>query len=388
MRYNKHMHDAKQNQKGAVSLFVIIFAALLISVVTVSFTRLMISEQQQAVVVDLSKSANDSALAGVEDVKRAMAEYQGCLEDPTKSGCAKLIGDIDSTECNKFVSNVTATNSDEVLVQQSSSDLSLNQAYTCTLVQMQTPDFKGSLLPNGSKIIPLVGATAFSSVTIRWFSNSDTQNVSNIDLEKLSTKQPLYTNWPTDRPPIMRVQLMQYGSDFTLSSFNENDSGNSNNSTAFLYPNGVSGVSLPNSRSADKINIYGPRKSATITPDSITCSGNISAGGYACSAEIVLPSVIGGGSRNAFVRLSSIYQGTSYSVELKNGAGVVDFDGVQPAIDSTGRANDIFRRVQSRVELSDPNFPYPNAAVDITGNFCKNFVITDNKDDYSTKCTP
>lgn len=388
MRYNKHMHHNKHNQKGAVSLFVIIFAALLISVVTVSFTRLMISEQQQAVVVDLSKSANDSALAGVEDVKRAMAQYQECLGDPSQAGCASLISDINSTECNKFVSSVVSFNSDEVLVQQSTNDLSLNQAYTCTLVQMKTPDFRGSLQPNGSKIIPLVGASAFDSITIRWFSNSDTQNVSNVDLEKKSTSQPLYTNWPVDRPPIMRVQLMQYGDNFTLSSFDENSSGNSNASTVFLYPNGTAGVALPGSRSPDQVNIYGPRKSATIDPDSVTCSGDISAGGYACSAEVILPSTIGGGNRNAFIRLSSIYQGSSFSVELNGGGSIVNFDGVQPAIDSTGRANDIFRRVQSRVEMADPNYPYPGAAVDISGNFCKNFVVTDNPGDYSTECTP
>jgi len=388
MRYNKHMRHIKNNQKGAVSLFVIIFAALLISVITVSFTRLMISEQQQAVVVDLSKSANDSALAGIEDVKRVMAQYQVCLDDSTKPGCAKIISDINSTECNEFVSNVVSVNSDEVLVQQSTNDLSLNQAYTCTLVQMQTPDFKGSLQPNGSKIIPLVGVSAFSSVTIRWFSNSDMQNVSDVDLESESISKPLYTpsNWPVDRPPIVRVQLMQYGSDFTLSSFDENSSGSSNNSTVFLYPNGTKGVALSDSRSPDEVNIYGPRKSATIIPRSVTCSGDISAGGYACSAEIILPSAIGGGDRNAFLRLSSIYHGSSYSVELNDSSGVVNFDGVQPAIDSTGRANDIFRRVQSRVEMSDPNFPYPNASVDITGNFCKNFVVTDNAADYSSNC--
>ncbi len=391
MRYNKHMHHNKYNQKGAVSLFVIIFAALLISVVTVSFTRLMISEQQQAVVVDLSKSANDSALAGVEDVKRAMVQYQECLNSESSTPvCASLMSDINSKECNKFVSSIVSFNGDEVLVQQSTNDLSLNQAYTCTLVKMQTTDFKGSLQPNGSKIIPLVGAKAFKSVTIRWFSNGDTQNVSNVDLEKKSTSQPLYTNWPIDRPPIMRVQLMQYGTNFTLSSFDENFSeGISNNGTVFLYPNGTKGAALPDNTSPDEVGIYGPRKSATITPDSITCSGDISAGGYACSAQINLPEPIGGGNRNAFIRLSSIYQGSSYSVELNDSSGdIVNFDGVQPEIDSTGRANDIFRRVKSRVEMADPNYPYPGAAVDISGNFCKNFVVTDNKDDYSTKCTP
>jgi len=394
MRYNKHMRYNKQNQKGAVSLFVVIFSALLISIITVSFTRLMISEQQQAVVVDLSKSANDSALAGVEDTKRAIAQYQECLINATQANCPSLISDINSPDCNKFVSHAFSISDDsvipsEVRVKQAESDLSLDQAYTCAFVQMQTPDFKGLLKSNESKIIPLVGADAFTSLTIRWFSNNDMQNVSNVDLEKKSTTQPLYTSWPIDRPPVMRIQLMQYGDNFTLSSFNDNVSpGKSNNSTVFLYPNGTKGVALPDGSTIDEVDIYGVRKTAVIQPHSITCSGNISAGGYACSAKIKLPYPIGGGDRNAFIRLSSIYQGSSYSVQLNGSTGIVAFDGVQPAIDSTGRANDIFRRVESRVEMSDPNFPYPEAAIDLSGSFCKNFTVTDKPVGYSNSCTP
>ena len=37
----------------------------------------------------------------------------------------------------------------------------------------------------------------------------------------------------------MRVQLIQYGNEFNLSSFNNNDGQDSNNSSVFLYPIGV-----------------------------------------------------------------------------------------------------------------------------------------------------
>ena len=81
----------------------------------------------------------------------------------------------------------------------------------------------------------------------------------------------------------------------------------------------------------------------------------------------------------------------NFRVQLAKDGQAVSFAGVQAIVDSTGRASDQFRRVQSRVEVDTNSFPYPRAAIDITGNLCKNFMVTDNPTDYvsgSTVCDP
>ena len=59
-------------KRGSTSIIVTIFAMLLFSIIVVGFVRLTLSEAGQTSKSDLSKSAYDSALAGVEDAKVAL----------------------------------------------------------------------------------------------------------------------------------------------------------------------------------------------------------------------------------------------------------------------------------------------------------------------------
>lgn len=408
---------ARKNQKGAVSLFVVIFAMLIISVITISFLRLMMTDQRQTANNDLAQSAYDSAQAGVEDAKRALLRYQKVCNDSAAS-CATLSSQLSRNQCNYGVSvggvavpvSQTADQTGEVKVQRVEGvDDILDQAYTCVLMELETVNYIGNILPGQSQVVPLVGRNDFNTVTIRWFSREDVTNASGaVTLPTVSTSKPFIQqeNWNINTPSLMRAQLIQFGDAFTMDSFDSVASGpggtQSNSNTVFLYPTSAAGATRSSFVALDA------RKTSPTdepdadtqsqTPHGLQCAQNFNSVEYICSMELALPQPIGGGDRTAFLRLTPFYNATHFEVVLSNGnpnvsTNIVRFKDVQPKIDATGRANDMFRRVESRVNLYNTDFPYPDATIDINNDFCKNFTVSTEENTYTESmaragCTP
>lgn len=385
-------------ERGAVSLFIVIFTALLVTTITVAFVRLMVVGQQQATMSDLSKSALDSAVAGVEDAKRAIVYCTGSGAGVGTPACDKFTNTLaDGTHCNtlQLAEIAGSPDDEEVLIKQNEGDEMLQQAYTCVKVKLNTLDVVGRLTPDTTRLIPLDATTKFDTVDVEWFSQKDLVTVNQSDSSAgdatidlgLDAKLPKKADWQPNRPALMRVQLIQFGSNFKLSDFNSGTSENMNNATLFLMP---SRVGAPN----DSVNFtYDIRKSHTSGAlQQIACEQNfssVSTNGrlYACKAKIKLPNPIGatdGNSRRAFLRINALYApNTSYRVSMSDATNPVTFRNVQPLVDSTGRANDLFRRVQSRIEFNGSSIPYAEAAIDLTGSLCKTFLVTDDEKDFA-----
>lgn len=393
--------DARRRQSGAVSLFIVIFAALLMTVVTVSFIQLMLKEQQQATETDLSQSAYDSAQAGVEDAKRLLLLNRACRNNTADStiNCTAVenaltpVPGTSETGCDTLAkAGIVGETNNETVIQQSESDNSakLDQAYTCVKIGLDTDDYKGTLSANESDVVPLNGEGQFDAVELNWFSRDDVSSATNdptVGFPSTGTDvslPPVGSRWEFNNPPLMRTQYMQTGSSFKLSDFDDSQAGNkSNANTLFLYP---SATGVPNKDFA-----LDARRTPSGAPQLAKCNTSFIDGEYACTTTLRLPNPIDGNTarRGAFLRLSALYNSAHYSIRLKRGSEYVKFNNVQPVVDSTGRANDLFRRIKARVELKG-DFTYPEAALDIEGDLCKNFTITDQEDgfDGTTTCTP
>lgn len=394
-------HVWRHNQTGAVSLFVVIFAALLMSVVTVGFVQVMLKDQQQATISDLSQSAYDSAQAGVEDAKRLLLLDQACRNNTAAStvNCAAVAAALtppagtSETTCDTLAkAGLVGETNNETIIQQSDSDnaAKLNQAYTCVKIGVNTDDYKGNLAVNESSVVPITGVSDFDSIELSWFSKDDISSTTNSPTIGFPSSgsdvslPPVGSKWQFNYPALMRTQLIQTGGSFKLSDFDDSQAGNrSNANTLFLYPS--------NTGLTTKDFALDARRSPSGTPQQIRCNNSFVDGEYACTVTIALPSPIDGNvaQRNAYLRLSALYNAAHYKIKLKKGSDYVQFNRVQPQVDSTGRANDMFRRIKARVELKG-DFTYPEAAIDMNGNLCKNFAVTDAESGYSgtTTCSP
>ena len=110
---------------------------------------------------------------------------------------------------------------------------------------------------------------------------------------------------------------------------------------------------------------------------------------YACKATLTMPTgqSVPALSQVAFMRLTSLYNATSFQVRLFNDATAVTFDGVQPEVDSTGRAGVLLRRVVSKVS-GEFVPPYDvDAALNTTFDLCKDFYLTDTASDTKSDST-
>lgn len=393
----------KKTKRGATSIYIVVFATILFGVVTLSFIRIMLSEASQSSNDDLSQSAYDSAMAGVEDAKVAVNTYYRCLNDSDySSSCAKyepLITRKDDPDCAhdyKLGDILYNSSTNEVPITASgSSDNSADQAYTCVIVTDVTPDYRSTLTSDTrTKVIPLgvtrpdVGGTSNSStlgqvskIRFSWFSRLNSGNITNGN--GTSTRaNSLFTDKATI-PPTVSLNLIKVPQNFDLNTLHQADNVSGVvNSTMVLVPTETGDGFGVNTIASGTINELGNTVSRN-EPVGVKCNMNNE---FACEVDLSIDGAIKfNDGDNAFLIASLPYGDaiTDFSVTLfDNDGNAIKFRGVQISVDSTGRTNQLFRRVETRLDPADLFFPYPQYAVELSGDgdgsLLKNFWITAN----------
>ncbi len=381
-------------KKGAASLYVVIFTTILFSVITLSFIRIILSESVQSSNDDLSQSAYDSALAGVEDAKIAVNKYYQCLSNPSLSGCdvyktgagsavnpdSIFRGHREDFKLKNDILYPTSTDS-EVKVQESNlSGNNTDQAYTCVIVNNIVPDYRSTLTSDTrTKVIPLGVASDklddVKRVEFRWYSEIN-GTVFNSYFKDASSSNELPKKNESPVPPIVSLTLLRTDKSINIDSYNTAEG--TDYSTMILRPVTSGGT---NTISPTKI-----MEAGNAAVDNSLFMINCDHSEFACTVNL------GNGSDalfydggNAFLIVSLPYGETitDFAVTMYDSSdNIVNFENVQISVDATGRANQLLRRVETRLDPSDTFFPYPEYEVTLGGagddSFLKNFWITNN----------
>lgn len=381
------LNTYSSTKKGVASLYVVIFATILFGVITLSFIRIILSESKQSSNDDLSQSAYDSALAGVEDAKIAVNRYYQCINNGgnlNSCGFDTLFGgDCDDFKLKEYLGY---DYEGEVLIQESNSNNS-DQAYTCTILSNIVSDYRSTLTSDTrTRVVPLgIGATSLSQVKtieFRWYSE-----INGTEFKNLNHNGTLAEANQSTTPPTISLTLLKTPANFSIDDFNNSTS--LNYSTMVLLPSDASDGSAVTALSQNDISLAGNSDKTSSgapvanTPYRVQCTHSE----FACTLTLGTStsplSFDAGGNAILIVSLPYGDTVTDFAVTLRNASGdIIPFENVQVSVDSTGRANQLLRRVESRLDPADTFFPYPQYEVELTGtddeSLLKYYWITAN----------
>lgn len=408
-------------KRGAVSIYAVVFLTLMFGIITMSFIRIIMNESIATINADLYKSAYDSALAGIEDAKVAVLKYHDCIsqgytanKNSGPTSCPRIIYEMQegiATSSCDVVANVLGRESGGEATQhatviqetQSVSDNGsssyMEQAYTCVKITEETDDYLTTLTAaDSTRIIPLHSADLadISAIQLSWYSDINANsNGANYMIGPTSSTTLLRNNSQTYAPPVITFEIFQTDSAngvpyFSVGELSVNNGRSTGTDHAML-------IFEPRDGSGGTGKNYVPASAVLDRSDKdnndLIITDCIVGNRYACTTNIMLPPTYRDTPRataTTFLKVTLPYNRPSTDISISlcknwNGSenkcdGFTTLTGVQAAIDSTGRANDLYRRVEARVELVDLYYPYPEYTVYLGGSdeTDKSYWVTNN----------
>jgi hypothetical protein len=373
--------NRESSQSGLVSILTVIFFMIFISIIVLGFIKIMGDEQRQATDNDLSASALAAAQSGIEDAKRIILR---CKDTPAPGGCDNPMGGMMNSgagagNCDMLGMANSLTGplaidivGDEAIV----GDDTYRQAYTCLTIKKDTDDVKKTLTEGRSAIIKLdVGAGGLDSLTFRWTGSGGTYGVNGP-----STLFPARANWLSGTntvPPMLRLQFIPYVAGSVALDTVERES-----RTAFVKPASVvaspSDIQVLDQRNATP----GSLRTAAVSPV-VYANCPVLGSTYECTKTLTNFST----ARTYYLRATLMYGAQTNLTITATRAGVPQtFKFVQPEIDVTGRANDVYRRVKARVSFEAPSITYPEYALESGTTICKRLIVADATNSQYVAC--
>lgn len=342
------MKKQRIEQQGFVSIIVAMILIALISLIAVGFAYLVRQNQRAGLNRQLSTQAFYAAESGVNDAVQQLRQNGPYQED----------------DC-----------------RDTGSTLTTGVEYTCVLVNSR-PDTLvfDSISASESTITHITAGEPITSLQVAW-QDTDSANTRFSALAGLMAF-PQTTTMPGCPPGsagcasstatfpnyigALRTTIIP-----TSAAHGANPVDNllNQSQTVFMYPRGTTG-------GANTGGTIGSRATGSaVGNESLEgqiVSGRCNAANTPRKCIVTIQNI---GSADFYVRLKAIYKDVAVTITAKNATGgTIPISGAQALVDSTGKAQDVLRRIQVRVPLSDAYY-FPEFALESMDTTCKRLTV-------------
>lgn len=324
-------------QAGMVSILVTMLLMIVISLIVLGFAQISRRNQRQALDRQLSTQAFYAAETGVNDAAERVGQAIANGEVVTaKTQCNNNPG-IYSTLPSATLDSANKVN------------------YSCLLVNPTPQNLVYDSIGTTGTVVPLNASGPISSIVLTWQSKEDSETPE-ANCPGSTTNVFTTTSTWTCGYGVLRFDLVPTSGNFTATDLQNNTM------TSFIVPlrpgSGSDTPTIGYVAGAANTNTRVPRV-CTNTECSITISGGL------------------GGSQY-YMRVTSIYKDVSLQIVARDASNNnLALSGAQAVVDSTGKAQDVLRRIQVRIPLtaSSTNL-LSDFALMSTEAVCKRFTVT------------
>ena len=326
------MRHQLRRQQGVVSLIVTVVMMIVITLLVLGFAEIARNEQRSSLDDQLSAQAYYAAESGINDARAVISK-------------AIATGGAGSVQSKSVCGSAGSYTLDPIVDSQH------NVSYTCVLVNA-TPTTLTKTISYDSSVLPITsGGGNFSSLQLSWqvppgytaTASGCYTNVANLHDNPIAPNTGT-GDWSCNYP-MLRVDLLDANGGMSRAGWD------GKTSTMFFVPFNSTSVS-----------------------NSVGLGAKGTAVAARCTSSNCVATITGLGGTAYYMRVTTLYLSGS---NLTVSAGGIPFVGVQATIDSTGKAQDVLRRVLVAVDLTDANaYNIPSAAVISRDSVCKRFSVT------------
>lgn len=333
----KQQKNLKNDEQGIVSMIIVIIVMLLLTLIVLAMSRNANREQRQALDRQLSNQAYYAAESGINDAVDYVAKNSNEPGFSTiKDGCGALSNDYDP-EINP-----------EGPVK-----------YTCVMYNTEPDNLQYTVQEDKSEIIPIQPSNGgLKELTISWEQHEGSGDFSGCSEDTASFPNVNDYNTQACSAGVLRVDLIDPNSGLDRATLAEN------NFVAFFVPGGGSSTSTISRGAA--LGDKGGRVIAADCSDGTKCQVTIT--GLSLSAN-----------NRMYLKVRSVYTENNVTITGVDDDGAIKFEQAQMMVDSTGKANDVLKRLQVRVPLKS-KVPYPEFAIQTADSICKRITVSSPTD--------